>query len=361
MITYFRSSCGVGIIGLLLVLAVLTLSGCGSSPPKQKGPAPDQELERFNSAARQAFDKGRFEQAANFYRKALERAYVRDDTAAILDAQYNLAVCLLNLQSDDEALEVIRRANTEMALAKHGGTVDFLLLEATILHRGGDLEAAWQATDQILSILSPSSPTIKSKTHFLRGLLASEQGDLGQLRVEITALGQPEHSRLRADRQELVGRLAMAEQNWDAAIDAFDKATNLRREMLDYRGMVRVVVAAGEASQKAGRTREAAIYYLRAGRSAFWQDQFDDARQWLNQSAQLATRAGEDHIIQEARSLLRQVEEQAATTPYGAGHKRVVKDSLLALQQTLCVSHRHINGQRDEGLECRLKRFLQFS
>ncbi len=303
---YLRLIYGMGFIGLLMAVAVLTLSGCGSSPPKQKGPAPDKELQRFNSAARQAFDKSRFEQAANFYRKALERAYVRDDTAAILDAQYNLAVCLLNLQSYDEALEVVRCANTEMALADHGKSVDFLLLEATVLHRGGDLNAAWQATDQILSIPSQSSSIIKSKTHFLRGLMASEQEDLDQLRVEITALGQPEQSRLRADYQELVGRLAMAGQNWDAAIDAFDNATNLRREMLDYRGMVRVVVLAGEASQKAGRTREAAIYYLRAGRSAFWQDQFDDARQWLNESIQLATSANEDQIIEEARSLLRQ-------------------------------------------------------
>jgi uncharacterized protein HemY len=145
--------------------------------------------------------------------------------------------------------------------------------------------------------------------------MASEQGDIAQLRAEIAALGQPEQSRLLADRQELVGRLAMAEQNWDTAIEAFDSASNLRRETLDYRGMVRVVVLAGEASQKAGRPREAAVRYLRAGRSAFWQDEFDDARQWLNQSVQLATSAGEDQIRQEARSYLRQLQELPGVSP----------------------------------------------
>jgi tetratricopeptide (TPR) repeat protein len=309
MIRYLRSFYGMGFIGLLMAAAVLTLSGCGSSPPKQKGPAPDQALERFNRAARQAYDKGRLEQAANFYRRALERAYVRDDTAAILDAQYNLAVCLLNLNSHQEALDMVRRAKTEMALTDHGKSLDFLLLEATLLHRRGDLDQAWQITDQILSSQIEAASAIGSKTHFLRGLMASEQGDIAQLRAEIAALGQPEQSRLRADRQELVGRLAMAEQNWDTAIEALDLSATLRREAHEYRGMVRVVVLAGEASQKAGRTREAAIYYLRAGRSAFWQNQFDDARQWLNQSAQLANSAGEDHIIQEARSLLQQIDE----------------------------------------------------
>ena len=326
MIRNLCSLYGMGFIGLLMVVAILTLSGCGSSPPRQKGPAPDQELKRFNRSARLAFDKGRDEQAANLYRKALKRAYLRDDTAAILDAQYNLAVCLLNLQSYEEALDVVRRAHTEMTLANHDRTVDFLLLEATILHRRGDLDRAREMSDQILSDPKQPSSDIKSKTHFLRGLIASEQGDLDQLRAAITALGQPQQSRLRADRQELLGRLAMAEQNWDAATEAFDAAANLRREALDYRGMVRAVVLAGQSHKKAGRTREAAIYYLRAGRSAFWQNQLVDARQWLNQSAQLANSAGEDQIILEAQSFLLQIEAQAATAPDGSPQKANMSD-----------------------------------
>ena len=317
MIRYLRTHYRAHFCGSLLAIAFLVLSGCGSSAPKQKYPPLDEDLERFNRAGRQAFDKGRLQQAANLYHRALERAYARDDAAAILDARYNLTVCLLYLKSYEEALEVIRRAKTEMALSDHGKSADFLLLEATILYRRGDSAAAWQATDQILSIPSQSSSIIQSKTHFLRGLMASEQGDLDQLRVEITALGQPEHSRLRADLQELVGRLAMAEQNWDAAIDAFDNATNLRREMLDYRGMVRVVVLAGEAGKKAGRTREAAIYYLRAGRSAFRQDQFDDAQQWLNHAIQLANTVGEDQIIEAARKHLQQIEAHTTTPSDG--------------------------------------------
>lgn len=320
MICYLRTTVWVGCIGLLMAVALLMLS-CGSSPPKQKGPPQDQELERFNRAARQAYDKGRFEQAANFYRKALERAYLRDDTAGILDAQYNLAVCLLNLNSYQEALDVVRRAKTEMALADYGKSLDFLLLEATILHRRGDLDRAWQISEQILSDPKQSSTDIKRKTYFLRGLIASERGDIAQLRAEITALGQPEQSRLRADRQELVGRLAMAEQNWDAAIDAFNAAANLRREALDYRGMVKVLVLTGEASEKAGHHREAAIHYLRAGRSAFFKEQIVDAQKWLNHSVRLASTAGDDKIIQAARGHLRQIEALNATSLDGSDEK----------------------------------------
>ena len=315
MIRYLRSFYGVGFIGLLMAVAVLTLSGCGSSPPKQTGAARDQDLERFNRAARLAFDKGRLRQAAGFYRKALDRAYLRDDTAAILDAQYNLAICLMNLQSYEEALVVAQSANTEIALTDQGNSPDFLLLEATIHQRRGDLDEAWHTTDQILSASTQAASVIKSKTHFLRGLIASEQGDIDQLRAAIAALGQPEQPRLRGDRQELLGHLAMAEQNPDIAMEAFDEAANLRREALDYRGMVRVLALAGTASEKAEGTREASIRYLRAGRSAMFQGLFDDALKWLNRAEQIASTAGEAQIAQEARIYLRQLQDATAASP----------------------------------------------
>ena len=37
-------------IGLLLAMVILVFSGCGSSAQVQKGPAVDEDLERFNRA-----------------------------------------------------------------------------------------------------------------------------------------------------------------------------------------------------------------------------------------------------------------------------------------------------------------------
>jgi len=321
MIRFLHSSRLAGIIGLLIAAAVLTVSGCGSSAPIQKGPAIDEDLERFNRAARLAFDRGRLQQAANFYRKALERAYVRDDTAAILDARYNLAICLMNLQSYEQALAVVQLANSELALAGRGRSPDFLLLEATLLHSSGDSDEARKITEQILSPPTQASSVIKSKTHFLRGLIASKQGDMDQLRAEIAALGQPQQIQLRADRHELVGHLAMAEKNWDAAVEAFDAATKLRREALDYRQMVKVLALAGNASEKAERAKEASIRYLRAGRSAGLQGLFDDALKWLTRAEQIANTANEAQIAREARTYLRQLQELIADSPVSPDKK----------------------------------------
>jgi tetratricopeptide (TPR) repeat protein len=317
MIRYLRMRYGVGLIGLILAAVILTVSGCGSAPPKQKGPAPDAYLEKFNRAAGLAFDKGRLQQAASFYRKALDRAYVRDDTAAILDAQYNLAICLINLQAYGEALAVVQRANSEMALAGGGNSLDFLLLEATTLHYSGDSDEAWKITDQILSSEAQVSSVVNSKTHYLRGLIASNRGDKDQLHTAIAALGQPKQAQLRADYQELVGHLSMAEHNWDAAVEAFDTAAELRRETLDYRGMVKALALAGEAGEKAGSAKEASICYLRAGRSAMLQGLFDNARKWLNLAEQIANTAGEGQIAAEVRIYMRQLQKLAATSTDG--------------------------------------------
>jgi tetratricopeptide (TPR) repeat protein len=314
MIRCLYPACFARRIGLLLAVAILVSGGCGSSAQIQKSPAIDEDLERFNRAAQQAFDSGRLQQAASFYRKALGRAYIRDDFRAVLDAQYNMAICLINLQSYAEAFEVILQAKTEMAMAGYSREPDFLLLEATVLHLREDSDGAWKITDQILVATPQASSIVQSKTHFLRGLIASKQGDTDKLREAIVSIGQPNLPLLRADRHELLGHLAMAEQNWDEAVNAFEAATELRREARDYRGLAKSLALAGRASEKAGHADEASVRYLRAGRSAALQGQFDEALNWLNQAEQIAKSAGEEQIVREVRIYLRELQESKAAS-----------------------------------------------
>jgi len=301
-------------IGLPLAIVIMVLGGCGSSSRVQTSPAIDEDLERFNRAAQQAYDNGRLQQAVSFYQKALDRAYIRDDFRAVLDAQFNMAVCLINLQSYAEASEMIRQAKAEMAMAGQSFAVDFLLLEATVFHLREDSDAAWKITDQILAATPPASSIVKSETYFLRGLIASKQGNTGKLREAIVSMGQPNLPQLRADRLELLGHLAMAEQHWDEAIKAFEAATELRREVGDYRGMAKSLALAGKASEKAGHAGEAAVRYLRAGRSAALQGQLDNALNWLNLAEKMAESVGQEQIVQEARIYVRELQESRAAS-----------------------------------------------
>ena len=214
------------------------------------------------------------------------------------------------MQSYPEALDFLDKAKSERVRAgkKVGG--DILLLEATLLYHTGNQDGAWHTTEQILSPATATAVDIQRKAHFLRGIIAAERGDTSQLRQEITAIGRPDQTGLQADREELAGRLAMAENNWNAAIAAFDNTADLRRENLDYRAMVNALALAGRSCEQAGQPLEASKHYFRAGRSAMLQGQNQKALEWLTRAAQLADQAGADDIAQKARAYVQQLQDR---------------------------------------------------
>ena len=294
---------------LFFVIILVGGVGCSSSPTEQSRSGVDEEFERTNRAARVAFDNGQLQQAVSLYNQALERAYVLDDLNAIVDSQYNLAVCLTGLNFYVEALERVNQSKAELGRTNQSIAADILLLEATIVYRMAKLDDAWQLTDKILLDPGRLSEPIQSKTHFLRGLIAGEWDDINQLRNEIASLGKPTTAGLRADRQELVGRLAMAEGNWNEALDAFDSTAELRRDDFDYSEMVNALALAAWACEQAGKLSEASKRYLRAGRSAAQQGENRNALNWLNRAEKLAGEAGDEPTAKQARSYRKWLEE----------------------------------------------------
>ena len=308
MILRFTSGFKATALVLFTLLWLLAAGGCGSSQVTDKRSGHDENLARLNRAARMAYDNGQLEQAANLYQQSLDRAYLRDDREAIVDALYNLAACKLGLRSYDRALVRVRQAKSELQRGNQSVSGDILILEATLLFRSGQPEAAWQVTDEILSDPGKPSATVKNKTHYLRGLISEQRGDTAGLGREIGALSQSSDPGLRADRQELTGRLAMAEGRWDAAVEAFDQVVRLRREKLDYVEMAQALALAAGACQKAGKHSAAATRYFRAGRSAARQVSNQDAVEWLNNAASSADQAGDEALEQEVRSYLKTIQ-----------------------------------------------------
>ncbi len=308
MTLQLSSSYKFRVVVLALALIVMTVGGCSSSRRVPQSSNVDENSARLNRSARIAYDHGQLKQAANLYRQALNRAYLRDDRKAVVDAQYNLAVCLLGLRSYDEALVWVHRAQKELEHGQQSVTADILLLEAVILFRTGKPDKAWQITDQILSVPEKPPVTAEGKTHFLRGLIADQRGDSDQLGSEIDALAKYSDPGGRADHKELTGRLAMAAGNWEAAIEAFDQTVRLRREYHDYGEMAQALALAADACRQAGKPTGAATRYLRAGRSAVQQGNHQDAKKWLKHAVELAGQAGDEPLKQEALSYLKSLQ-----------------------------------------------------
>jgi tetratricopeptide (TPR) repeat protein len=295
---------------LQLILLVVVLNACGGRPAPPETVGVDERFALYSRMASAAFAQGEYAQAVDLYRQALARAYARDDHRAIVDTQYNLAVVLLRSGLLKEAHAVVDAAKAELTRAGQTVPAYLLLLEATLLYRTGQATAAWSLSEQLLASTPAAEPEVIAKTYFLRGLLASERADTARLREAIASLEHTSRPELQADHAELRGYLALAERDWEAAVQAFDIAAELRRVSLDYPSMARVLAKAGEASERGGRQQVAAVFYLRAGRSALQLEHRQEAVDWLKRAQLLAKQTGDARTFQESRKHLARLQEQ---------------------------------------------------
>jgi hypothetical protein len=267
---------------------LLLLAGCGGSAPPPVAPTGDPQLARSERVARLAFSQRQLEEAARSYRDALDKAYARDDVAAIGDNGFSLAVVELRRSRVEDALKVIRATTAELTRRERGIPVDLRLVEATALYRSGDGAAASALAEE----LARGSGEVAARAQFLRGTIAADRHDAEAIAAVVAALGASTAPELRADATELTGRRALILGDREAAKRALVSAADLRREGLDYAGMARALSLAAQASEGG----EAAGYYLRAGRTAMLIGAKDDARRWLGE----AKRLGDATVIAEA-------------------------------------------------------------
>ncbi len=266
--------------GAVWVVA-LVLAGCGGASAPQ---APqDETLRRDTQAARLAFRQERPEDAIVQYRSALRRAGVRDDLTAIGDLGYNLAVAELAANRPQDALATVRTIRAE--LRRRGGAqpADLDLVEATALFRTGAIEAA----DRHAAAAQAAGGATGARASLLRGIIADQRNDIAGLRAAFAALETASTAEARADRDELAARLGLRDGDPVAARAVAERAADLRRAVMDYRGLARALALAGDAARAAGQAEDAADLYLRAGRSAAAQGDPDHARLWLQQAMTL--------------------------------------------------------------------------
>ena len=290
---------------VLIWLAMLPLSACGSSP--QQSTTPQDSIMQLNArAGEQALTLERSEAAIAEYRRAFERALARDDAAAIGDYGYDLAVAQLVANQPREALASIRMTRIELARRSAWSFPALDLAEATAEYRLGERDKSDRLA---IEIATGSDMATANHAIFLRGLIADEKGDAAGLNEAIVALGQPTAADQQADAAELSARRDIRQGRFEAAIAEAERSIDLRRDALDYRGMARALAVAGDAEARAGDRREAAAFYMRAGQSAAALGDAESAHRWLGRSMSLGSDPG---LRDEARIALTRLTRPAS-------------------------------------------------
>jgi len=264
----------------------------------------DERLEQLNNSARSAFRLGAVGQAEKLYERVLNRAYIRDDLQAIVDAKYNLGVCRLRLRHYDSALATALSAERDAVGIGDRPLADILLLEAQILYRMGMEDDAWDISERLMKEIRLIRQEISAMLHGLRGRIACTRGDIPKAREELGAMGEVNSDRLLAERAELIGCIQFQEGAFQTAAGAFDEAVSFHRKSLHYALMAEALARAGKAYEQGGEVETAADRFLRAGRSAQLQEMAEEAVQWLTLASALARHAGNPDIVKEAERRL---------------------------------------------------------
>jgi tetratricopeptide (TPR) repeat protein len=273
-------------LGLLLALA-----GCGGGKPADEGPPPDQRLEQANRAGTRALALNQTKEAIKQYRAALTLAYERDDAAAIGDVGYNLAVAQLSAGAMTDATRTVREVRAELERRKQAPPAELILVQAAAAYRAGAGDEAMALAQEVLA-RAPLPPETATRAWYIRGAVSADRGDAQGLAQALAAIPPSTQPDQEADRHELAGRAALLSGDSGRAAAAFEQAADQRRLALDYRGMARALSFAGDAVLRQGRTEEAAVLYLRAGRSALLQGDAATGRTLLDRADSLARQAG---------------------------------------------------------------------
>ena len=292
----------------MLTFAFL-LAACSGSAPDE-GPPPDRHLEQANLAGTRALALNQTVEAIKQYRVALALAYERDDAAAIGDVGYNLAVAQLRAGSAADAARTVREIRAELDRRRKPPPAELLLVQAAAAYRLGAADEFLAIAQEVLA-RSPLDRETASRAWFIRGAVLADRGDAQGLALALAAIPPSAQPNQEGDRLELSGRGALLAGATDRAARELEQAADQRRLALDYRGMARALSLAGEAVLRQGRAADAAVLFLRAGRSALLQGDAPTGRLLLDRADQLARQSGATDI----RAEVERVKKAAAALP----------------------------------------------
>jgi hypothetical protein len=287
-------------------LPVLLLAGgCGGAQPAAR---PEDTMLRQNArAAGLAFSLNRPEQAITRYQQALERARASDDAVAIGDYGYDLVVVQLAANRPKEALASARMTRAELARRNAVSFPALDLAEATALYRLADKAGSDRLAERVEA---GSDAAAASRASFLRGLIADDTDNAVGLDEALARLVHPRSADEQGDASELVARQDLRRGSFKAAIGEAEHSADVRRGLLDYRGMARALSVAAVAEYRAGDRPAAAELYLRAGQSAAVQGDTVSARTWLRRVTELGS---DPALLEAARVALTSVEKSSAS------------------------------------------------
>ena len=295
---------------VLAPFAALALAACGGGSPVDTGPPPDVRLDQANRAGTQALSVDMPSLAVREYKVALARAYERDDAGAIADVAYNLALAQMKAGDAKAALATVHDARGELDRRRVEIPAELFLVQAAAAYRTGDLPGAAAAAQDALG-RPAKDPDTAPRAWFIRGLVAADQGNVRDARPGDRGAAACQAGRPAGRSTGAAGPRGAARQppgRCAGAVRAVGRQppAGARLSRHGARPVVR-----GRCGAALEPHREAAEFFLRAGRSSLLRGDTAAALPLLKRAEDLARQTAQAGIVEEVARLRKTAAERA--------------------------------------------------
>lgn len=255
--------------GRLMAFLCLILIGCaGSHQNTVPENLPMQQAIDFNHRAETAFIKGDYVRALPLYSAALQRDAAIENIDGIALNQINVARTYAAMGKTQEAQSALDNllVNATLQYATER-LVDAALLKAHLYVESGDatLAAHWESK---VDEYCQSRCRQLGSLLLLRAQIALRNQQNEQALVDVNSalshLKENAQPIEEANAQRLLGEIWLAKDQATHAIECFEKALRLDREIGASRKIDHDLLLLGRATQHANRNDEARGYYRRA-------------------------------------------------------------------------------------------------
>ncbi|GBR53003.1 hypothetical protein AA106555_1128 [Neokomagataea thailandica NBRC 106555] len=247
-----------------MLTALMCLAGCSAHSVERS--KPDEAYQSSMATGRSAFELGHPEEAERQYKRAFERALLRDDAQALHDAGFNLATAQLEQQHTNDVQKTLDRVQAALSLRGEPEVGDLKLIRsAAFLRQNLPSNALRQAREAQAEVSSAD----RTQAAYLIGRAAFDLRDGATLSEAVISSCKGAESALpSADCTELKARQALLSGQAGEALKLALVVVGQRRDARDYVSMREALALAASSAMRDGRGQEAASLRARLHDSA---------------------------------------------------------------------------------------------
>jgi len=245
------------------------------------------------------------------FKSELDLARAANDSAAIAQNSYNLAVCALEISDTKNAVSLLGEARAEL-LSMKKDTLSTYVMEAQALKKEGRIDEALEIARKAEKMLKwATEHGVELQCRVVLADLVAEKGDISGAKAclkKIESLSEKVESPvIKSMAAGVTARINMLEKKYVEAAAMYDEEASLLKNAGLFEKMAKSLEFAGNAYVLANMHLNAADRYFRSGRSLFFSGNAELGRKNAELAAEMAKTANDSTMVARVSELFEEM------------------------------------------------------